>query len=85
VTDTRKRVKEYRKKINGSLSFTAYLTSCLRQTVDENKLVHAYRSGGRLIIYNNVDFTTRSNPESKRIIYPMSESGSIDIGIYRVL
>ncbi len=34
---------------------TSFLTFCLAQAVAENKPIQAYRSGGRLIIYDDVD------------------------------
>ena len=73
VTDARKWVKEFRKKINGSLSFTAFLTFCLAHAIDENKLMHAYRKGSKLIIYDQVDIAVvieREAADEKAPIYP---------------
>ena len=55
VTDVRKWVKDFKKIIGGSLSFTAFLTFCLARAIDENKLVHAYRKGSNLIVYDHID------------------------------
>ena len=43
VTEARKRVREFRKKIGEPLSFTSFLTFCLARAVDENKIVHALK------------------------------------------
>jgi pyruvate/2-oxoglutarate dehydrogenase complex dihydrolipoamide acyltransferase (E2) component len=57
VTEARKKVKEFRKKTGEQLSFTAFLTHCLGRAVDENRVMHAYRKGSRLIIYDDVDIS----------------------------
>jgi pyruvate/2-oxoglutarate dehydrogenase complex dihydrolipoamide acyltransferase (E2) component len=55
VTDSRRLVKEYRGKTGKPLAFTTFLTFCLAMAVNENKIVQAYRSGSKLIIYDDVD------------------------------
>jgi pyruvate/2-oxoglutarate dehydrogenase complex dihydrolipoamide acyltransferase (E2) component len=73
VTDARRRVKEYGKRIDGSLSFTAFLTFCLARAVDEDKLVHAYRKGGKLIIFDQVDIAVvieREAAGGRAPVYP---------------
>jgi pyruvate/2-oxoglutarate dehydrogenase complex dihydrolipoamide acyltransferase (E2) component len=55
VTDTRRHIREYRVKKGSPLSLTSFLTFCLAQAVAENKQIQAYRSGGKLIIYDDVD------------------------------
>jgi pyruvate/2-oxoglutarate dehydrogenase complex dihydrolipoamide acyltransferase (E2) component len=57
VTDARKKVREFRKKTGVPVSFTSFLTFCLARAVDENKIVHAYRSWSKLIIYDQVDIS----------------------------
>ena len=73
VTEARKWVREFRKKMGEPLSFTSFLTFCLAQAVDENKIVHAYRSGGKLIIYDQVDISVlieREISDEKAPIFP---------------
>lgn len=73
VTEARKWVKEFRKKMGEPLSFTSFLTFCLARAVDENKIVHAYRSGGKLIIYDQVDISVlieREISDEKAPIFP---------------
>ena len=55
VTDARRMVKEFRVKTGNPLSFTAFLTFCLAHAVAENKSVQAYRKGGKLVIFDDVD------------------------------
>ncbi|UCB43086.1 MAG: 2-oxo acid dehydrogenase subunit E2 [Dehalococcoidales bacterium] len=73
VTDTRKWVKDFRKTTSGSLSFTAFLTFCLGKAIDENKIVHAYRRRGKLIVYDHVDIAVvieREIDHERAPIYP---------------
>lgn len=73
VTEARKRVREFRKKTKELVSFTSFLTFCLARAVDENKMVHAYRSGSRLIIYDQVDISVlieREIGDEKAPIFP---------------
>jgi pyruvate/2-oxoglutarate dehydrogenase complex dihydrolipoamide acyltransferase (E2) component len=74
ITDARQQVKDYRKRAGQPLSFTAYLIYCLAQAVDENKLVHAYRRWGKLIIFDEVDIAVQIErdleDEGKAPIYP---------------
>jgi len=71
VTEARKLVKEYRKKTGGPLSFTAFLTYCLAQAVDANKLVHAYRRGANLIVYEQVDISVLIEREIDNVKVPI--------------
>ena len=57
VTDVRRWVREFRKKTGESLSFTAFLTCCLARAVDEDKYMHAYRTGNKLVVYDEVDIS----------------------------
>ena len=57
VTNARRWVREFRKKIGESLSFTAFLTCCLARAVDEDKSMHAYRTGNKLVVYDEVDIS----------------------------
>jgi pyruvate/2-oxoglutarate dehydrogenase complex dihydrolipoamide acyltransferase (E2) component len=73
VTGARNSVREFKKKTGESLSFTSFLTFCLARAVDENKIVHAYRRGSKLIIYDQVDISVvieREISDEKAPIFP---------------
>ena len=73
VTEARKWVREFRKKKGEPLSFTSFLTFCLARAVDENKMLHAYKIGGKLIIYDQVDICVlieRDINDEKAPIFP---------------
>ena len=56
VTRAREFLRDQKRKPGESLSFTAFLTTCLAQAVDENKAVQARRFGSkRLILFDEVD------------------------------
>lgn len=60
VTGARAALREYRAKTGETLSFTAFLVTCLAKAVDEHKAVQAFRLGGnRLILFEDVDINTR--------------------------
>jgi len=74
VTDARRMVREFRRKTGGPLSFTSFLVFCLARSVDENKLLHAYRRRSSLIIFDEVDIAVDIErdigDEGKAPIYP---------------
>src|SRR6266849_9377227 len=56
VTRARAHLREHQAKTGESLSFTAFLTTCLAQAVAEHKAVPASRKGSkRLILFDEVD------------------------------
>ncbi len=55
VTRARTQLREYRRHTGQGVSFTAFLVGCLARAVDENKRVHAYRRGRKLVIFDDVD------------------------------
>jgi len=55
VTDTRHAIRDYRRRAGEPLSLTSYLTWCLARTVDEDRVVQAYRRGRKLVIATDVD------------------------------
>ncbi len=60
VTEARAALREHRAKTGESLSFTAFLATCLAQAVNEHKAVQAFRQGGkRLVLFEDVDISTR--------------------------
>ncbi len=80
VTDARKMVRAFRKETAGPLSFTAFLVSCLARAVDEDKTMHAYRKGGRLIVFDEVDIAVEIErdieEQGKAPIYPRVIKGA---------
>ena len=60
VTRARAFLREHKAKTGESLSFTAFLITCLAKAVDENKAVQAFRKGSkRLILFDEVDVYTQ--------------------------
>ena len=73
VTEVCRYLREHKVKTGESLSFTAFIITCLAHAVNENKYLHAYRKGRkRLVIFDDVDVATvlsvtclvRSSPSS---------------------
>jgi pyruvate/2-oxoglutarate dehydrogenase complex dihydrolipoamide acyltransferase (E2) component len=59
VTKAREFLHEHKAKTGESLSFTAFIITCLAHAVNENKYLHAYRKGGkRLVLFDEVDIAT---------------------------
>jgi pyruvate/2-oxoglutarate dehydrogenase complex dihydrolipoamide acyltransferase (E2) component len=59
VTDARRRIREHKARTGETLSFTAFIATCLAKAVDEDKAMHAYRRGKRkLVIFDEVDVNT---------------------------
>ena len=56
VTKAHQYMHEYKARTGESLSFTAFIVTCLAHAVDENKSVQAYRKGrNKLVIFDDVD------------------------------
>src|SRR5689334_4200118 len=56
VTRARTILREHQAVTGESLSFTAFLATCLAKAVDEHKAVQAYRQGGKhLVLFEDVD------------------------------
>jgi len=58
VTVPRQYIREYKARTGESLSFTAFVIYCLGKAVDEDKRMHAYRKGNKLVLFDEVDITT---------------------------
>ncbi len=59
VTRAREYLREHKAKTGESLSFTAFIITCLAQAVDENKFLHACRKGRKhLVLFDEVDVST---------------------------
>lgn len=60
VTRARAALREHKAKSGETLSFTAFLATCLGRAVAEHKAVQAFRLGAkRLILFDDVDISTR--------------------------
>jgi pyruvate/2-oxoglutarate dehydrogenase complex dihydrolipoamide acyltransferase (E2) component len=73
VTDARNRMREFGQRKGEPLSFTAFLTLCLARAVEENKLVHAYRRGSKLVVYDQIDVAVivgREGADEKVPVFP---------------
>ncbi|MHA2235676.1 MAG: 2-oxo acid dehydrogenase subunit E2 [Candidatus Thorarchaeota archaeon] len=55
VTDARMEIRRLKERTGEKLSFTGWIIKCIAQAVSEFKHIQAYRKGGRLIIFNDVD------------------------------
>jgi pyruvate/2-oxoglutarate dehydrogenase complex dihydrolipoamide acyltransferase (E2) component len=59
VTNIRKFLQEHKAKTGESLSFTAFVITCLARAVDENKSLQACRKGSKhLVVFDDVDVAT---------------------------
>jgi pyruvate/2-oxoglutarate dehydrogenase complex dihydrolipoamide acyltransferase (E2) component len=59
VTEPRRMIHEHRARTGESLSFTAFVITCLGKAIDQNKRMHAYRDWrNRLIVFDEVDVNT---------------------------
>jgi len=56
VTNARQFIRDHKARTGETLSFTAFITACVAQAVERNKLVHAYRNWrNQLVLYDDVD------------------------------
>lgn len=58
VTNARQVIAQ-RRTAGDDVSFTAYLLYAIGRAVDEDRVLHAYRRGGRLILFDDVDANTQ--------------------------
>jgi len=59
VTEARRRLRAHSTHPAGRLSFTAFLIHCVARAVEADRIVHAYRRGHRLILFDDVDVNTQ--------------------------
>lgn len=72
VTRARTALREYKARTGESLSFTAFLTTCLAKAVDEHKAVQAFRRGKKhLVLFKDVDILARIERDVDREKYVM--------------
>ncbi|HEX2910779.1 MAG TPA: 2-oxo acid dehydrogenase subunit E2 [Chloroflexia bacterium] len=59
VTEARELLREHKAKTGESISFTAFIVTCLARAIDENKVLQVCRKGsGHLVIFDDVDVAT---------------------------
>ena len=59
VTRAREFLREHKANTGESLSFTAFVITCLAKAVDEHKSLQAYRKGSKhLVVFDDVDVAT---------------------------
>jgi pyruvate/2-oxoglutarate dehydrogenase complex dihydrolipoamide acyltransferase (E2) component len=64
VTKARQYLRDHKARTGESLSFTAFITSCLARAVDENKSLHVCRKGRKhLVLFEEVDVATQIERE----------------------
>jgi len=60
VTEARAFLRDHKAKTGESLSFTAFIITCLAKAVDEHKDMQAFRKGSkRLMLFDEVDVATQ--------------------------
>lgn len=73
VTEPRRLIGEHKTRTGEGLSFTAFLTKCVGQAVEEDKLVHAmFNWRGNLVIFDEVDVGTLIEREAEGKKYPLA-------------
>jgi hypothetical protein len=64
VTRARRFLREHKAQTGESLSFTAFIITCLAHAIDENKSLHACRKGSKyLVLFDEVDVATQIERE----------------------
>jgi hypothetical protein len=72
VTRAREYLRDHKAKTGESLSFTAFIITCMAHAVDENKALHACRKGRKqLVLFDEVDVATPIEREMEGQKQPM--------------
>jgi pyruvate/2-oxoglutarate dehydrogenase complex dihydrolipoamide acyltransferase (E2) component len=59
ITNARKNLRQIKRETKKYISFTGYIIHCVSKTVEENKIMHAYRNRkNQLILFSDVDVST---------------------------
>lgn len=59
VTEARRHIRAHKERTSETLSFTAFIVTCLAKAVEAHKHVHAYRDWrNRLVIFDDVNINT---------------------------
>ena len=73
VTEARRLLQAHKEATGESLSFTAFILTCLGKAIDQNKYFHARRDfRGRLILFEEVDCTTMIEIEFQGQKFPLA-------------
>jgi len=73
VTEARHLIQAHKEATGESISFTAFIVSCLGKAIDQNKYFHARRDfWGRLILFEEVDCTTMIEIEFQGQKFPLA-------------
>jgi pyruvate/2-oxoglutarate dehydrogenase complex dihydrolipoamide acyltransferase (E2) component len=65
VTSARQIIREHQARTGETLSFTAFIITCLGHAVEQNRHIHAYRTWrNQLILFNEVDVNTMFAPQT---------------------
>lgn len=73
VTHARRLIRDYKERTGETLSFTAFVITCLGRAIDMNKHMQAYRAHWeKLVIFDDVDVNTMFEVEvdGRKIIRP---------------
>ncbi len=56
ITETRKKIRQYRRQSGKAVSLTSFIISCLGKAVDNNPQLHGYKNiRNRLVMFRDVD------------------------------
>jgi len=55
VTRARQLIRQHQARTGEQLSFTAFAASCIGRVVAEDRVCHAYRKRGKLVLFDDVD------------------------------
>lgn len=73
ITNIRQYIRKHKIETGETLSFTAFIVSCLGKAVDENKHLHAYRNWrNQLILFEEVDISTIIEIELEDNKFPLA-------------
>src|SRR5213080_2767139 len=61
VTRARAHLRDHKAKTGESLSFTAFIITCLARAVDESKSLHACRKGSKHLVLHDPEFRSRDH------------------------
>ncbi len=64
MTDALNTIHEYEQRTGDDISVVAFIAHCLGAALEENKRIQAFRAGGKLIVYDDVDVNIMIERES---------------------
>jgi pyruvate/2-oxoglutarate dehydrogenase complex dihydrolipoamide acyltransferase (E2) component len=64
VSLARSMINEHKERTGETLSFTAFIVTCLAKAVEEHKIIQGYRKGkGKVVLFDDVDVNTQIERE----------------------